>query len=218
MIRKIEFTPKNIFLYFFGVFILGFGAVSGTSSDLGAGAWDTVSKNLADAMRTEFGYASWIIAATLMLIVMIGTKDYIKAFMLLPAALVSGAILFWDKFVYGHYVADSLTIGIPLFIAAMFFIPMGLAMIVASNFPAFVFDELTIMLMKIFRTKSLSKIRIGIEILGLSLGSLIALLSPNIEGLGVVGFGSIIISITIGPLIAFYLKVLKVYGNEPKKD
>lgn len=208
MKRKIEFTPRNIGLYIFGVFILGLGAVSGTASNLGAGSWDTVSKNLATTTGIEFGYASWAIAAAVMILILVITRAYYKVFMLLPAAFLSLSLLFWENVIFNDYSSTSLATGIPLFISAIIFIPMGLASIVASNFPAFVFDELNILLMDIFKTNNLKRVRFYIEVFGMVLGTAIGFIGGI--GFGVVGFGTIVLSFTIGPTIQFYLKVLKM--------
>lgn len=214
MTRKLEFTLKNISFYFLGVFILGFGAVSGKASDLGAGAWDAVPINLADAFKTEFGYASWLIALLLMIFIIIMTKDIVKAAMLLPAAFVSLSILFWENIVFNDYISDTLTTGIPLFVCALVFIPLGLSFIIASNFPAFVFDELTIVMSKFSKKDSFGNTRILIEMLGASIAIVIALLSDNVEGFGTVGFGTIILAFTIGPSISYFIKLLGVKKDE----
>jgi uncharacterized membrane protein YczE len=88
-------------------------------------------------------------------------------------------------------------------------LPFGLSLIVLSNFPAFVFDELMLMLMDVFNTKKIGGIRLGIEILGIGLGILFGVLAGI--GLGAVNIGSIILAIVLGPIMSFYIKTLQPY-------
>ena len=65
MERKIEFTPKKITFYILGFLILGLGVNIMARSDLGLGAWDTVTFNLNLLLNESItkGMTSWIISS-----------------------------------------------------------------------------------------------------------------------------------------------------------
>ena len=100
-------------------------------------------------------------------------------------------------------------------------LPFALTLVIASNFPAFVFDELMIMIQDIFKTKGVGGVRIGIEVFAVVLAIIFWFIAdveidPNDVsgadiGLGSVSYGTFIFAFTIGPLIQLYLKVLEKF-------
>ena len=207
MDRKIEFNKKNIFFYFFGFFILGLGVTSAIISNFGAGPWDTVTKNLSELLvRFTLGTTSILIASILMVIVLGYTRKWKLIFMIVPIFLVGVSLDFWDILIFGDYLPNTIILRILFYILGVITIPLGLAFIIASKFPAFVFDELMIMLMTIFKTKRIVAIRVGIEITGIILGTIFGFLAG--VGFGAVGVGSVLMAIVLGPILAFFLKIL----------
>jgi uncharacterized membrane protein YczE len=220
--RQMKLSPINIISYFLGFFILGFAVISILRSNLGAGAWDTTNANLNAFMNVHFtvidigfrtvpitlGVTSMMISLTIMTIVLLYRKDVRLLLMFLPIGLVALTIDFWDIVVYQEYQAVGLMRPI-LYVVGGLLLPFGLSLIVLSNFPAFVFDELMLMLMDVFNTKKIGGIRLGIEILGIGLGILFGVLAGI--GLGAVNIGSIILAIVLGPIMSFYIKTLQPY-------
>lgn len=206
--REIAFTPKNIAYYIIGVFILSLGAVAGVISDLGAGPWDTTSYNFSLLTNMYFGYASAIVMGTLILITILLSKKWTLIVLVVNTIIVSNVINFWFITVFNEYIAPDFIIGVPFYILSVITIPLGLALIVASHFPAMVFDELTFAIMKTFHIKSIALTRIGLESTGAVLGILFGVLHDGT--LGTVGVGTIIMALVIGPIFSFYLKILGV--------
>ena len=213
MNRKIEFTYKNNFFYFFGFFILGFGVTSTIISNFGAGPWDTVTKNLSVLLNLTLGTTSVIVAALLMVVVLGYTRKWKLIFMIIPIILVGVSLDFWDILIFGDYVPGTILLRILFYLIGALTIPLGLAFIIASKFPAFVFDELMIMIMAILKTDKIAAVRVGIEITGITLGTIFGFLAG--VGFGAVGVGSLLIALVLGPLLAFYLKILggSLYEN-----
>ena len=89
---------------------------------------------------------------------------------------------------------EALTFGFQLlfYIVGIFLLPLGLTLVVKSSFPAFVFDELMLMFVKIFKAKKITFVRLGIELLGITIGAIFGYLTYfHIDGsFGVVDFGS----------------------------
>jgi len=206
--RKIEFTIKNISLYLLGFVVVGFGVVTMLRSQLGAGAWDTVTANLQALIGDSFtlGMTSAIISTTIMLVVVFYTKKWVLVFMLLPIFFVSTSIDFWDITVFREYLPDTIVLKVLFFLSGAICIPFGLALVVTSKFPAFVFDEFTIMLMGVFKTENVTRVRFGVEIGGISLGIMFGFLA-GIK-FGAVNIGSVIMAILLPPTFNFFLKVL----------
>ncbi len=209
--RKLEYTFKNIFYYFLGFFILGLGVTTLLRSRLGAGAWDNVTYNLSVLLGTTLGTTSLIIAVVLMVIVLAGTRKWKLLFMFIPIIFVASSIDLWDIIILGDYHPE-LFMQFVFYIIGALTIPFGLALIITSKFPAFVFDELMIMLMAILKTEKVALIRLGIEVFGILLAIAIGFTAGI--GFGAVNYGSILMAIILGPILSFYLKLLGGKKNE----
>ena len=212
MEREMKFNKRNIFFYFFGFFILGLGVTSMIISDFGAGPWDTVTKNLSVLIGLSLGTTSFIIAVILMVIVLGYTRKWKLIFMLIPILLVALSLDFWDIVIFGGYFPSTIFLRTLFYILGVIVIPLGLAFIISSKFPAFVFDELMIMLMTIFKTDKVAAIRVVIEITGITLGTIFGF-SAGVR-FGAVGVGSVLMAIVLGPILAFFLKILGGKENE----
>jgi len=202
--RVVRLNVKNIIFYFLGFFIVGLGAVMFYRANFGAGPWDTVTYNLSALIKATRGQTSMIISTTLMLIVIMYNKNLRFLFMLVPILSVGFAIDFWDILVFGDNF--NIIARILLFIGGMVSLPFGLALVIHTGFPAFVFDELTIMIMKITK-KGLKPVRLSIELTGVLLGTIIGFIA-GIK-FGAVGIGSFVVAAFIGSFIHYYLNLLK---------
>ena len=200
--RKLEYTFKNISYYFLGFFILGMGVTTLLRSTLGAGAWDNVTYNLSVLLNLTLGTTSLVIAVILMIIVIGGTKKWRLLLMIIPI---------WDIVILRDYKPE-IFMQIVFYIIGAISIPLGLALIITSKFPAFVFDELMIMLLKIFKTDKVALIRVGIEVFGILLAIAIGFAAGI--GFGAVNYGSILMAIILGPILSFFLKLLGGTTNE----
>lgn len=219
MNRRLEFNLKNIAYYFLGFFIVGLGVVLMLRADLGAGPWDTVSANLEKFIDkflfdVTLGMMSFTIASILMLIVLFYTKKWYLIGMVVPIFVVAVSLDFWNSVGLANFNPENMFIRLGASIIGGIFIPLGLSFIIASNFPAFVFDELTIMLMEIFRTESVTIVRAGLETTGILLGLLFGFLA-GID-FGAVGVASIILVFMLPPLLEFFLKRLGVLNEKDR--
>ena len=211
MNRKIEFNVKNISFYFLGFFILGLGVILMLRADLGAGPWDTVTANLEAFIDkvlfdVTLGMVSATIAVILMVTVLFYTRNYYLLGMVVPIFLVAISLDFWNIVGLGNFAPTGFLFRLGVSILGGILIPLGLSFIIASNFPAFVFDELTIMLMDLTKIKSVTIIRVGIEALGIALGTLFGFLAGI--RFGAVGVASIVVVLILPPLLEFFLKRL----------
>ncbi len=211
MERKIKFNLKNISFYFLGFFILSLGVNLMLRSNLGAGPWDTVTANLHVLLSKQFsfitlGTVSFVISFTIMSVVLLYTRKWVLIGMIIPMFFVAFTIDLWDIVLLGDFEPQAIAFKITISIIGAVLIPLGLSFVIASNFPAFVFDEFTFMMMDITNIKSVTIIRLGIEALGVSLGILFGFLA-GIQ-FGDVGIASIIVVIMLPPLLEFFLQKL----------
>lgn len=228
--RNIKLTPKNIALYVLGFLIIGLGVIIMERSNLGVGAWDATNFNLNIMLNKLLslnftitkGTTSLILSFILFIVVAIyklrkgiNVKIVISILLLLiPMFTIAFVIDFWDLLVFSNFYPESIYIRIVLFILGLVIIPFGLVLIIASNFPATVYDEFTIMLTEVLKVKNFGKVRLGFEITGVVLATIFTLIAK--EGLGYVSVGTLIMAVSIGPLMNVYLKMFGMTKEKPK--
>lgn len=209
----------NIMFYLLGFVVIGLGVNIMKASTLGNGAWDTVTINVRDFLWMNLGQTwitlgmiSFTVSIIVMTIVLIYRKNLKFLFMLIPIALVALSIDFWNLVVFQEREAMVFGYQILFYIIGILLLPLGLTLVVKSTFPAFVFDELMLMFVKIFKAKRITYVRLGIEILGISIGAIFGFLAYfAINGsFGAVDVGSFIFTMTLSPTMTIYFALLKV--------
>lgn len=194
----------SILIYALGIFITGLGVNLIIRSSYGAGPWDAVAENLSELAKVELAVAGGFVNLVILTFVVVYNKKLKFLIGLIPIVGIFFAIHFWDIIILDTYYPESILLKILFILGGVFSISFGLAAIIVSTFPAMVFDELTIALMKILKIPSFFRTRIIIELFAVVLASILGYFAG--VGLGVVGLATIVISFTIGPLISFQMK------------
>lgn len=215
-------NKKNLSFYLGGIIVLGFGVNTMKYSAMGSGAWDTVTINIRDFLNLNLGI-DWItmgmisfsISFIIMTIVLLYRKKLKFLLMLIPMFLVALSIDFWSLVVFRDAEASNLLMQIISFIVGALLLPLGLTMVVKSTFPAFVFDELMLMFIRITKAKKITYVRLTIEFIGILIGAIFGYLTYyHIDGtFGVVNIGSFILAFSLSPIMTIYYSVLKVTRN-----
>lgn len=200
-------TITFIMFYVFAIIIAGLGVNLILRAELGAGAWDAVNANFSKLINITVGTASAIINVLLLLLVVSYRKSLKYLIILVPIISIAISIDFWDLLILGEWQLEitilrvlSLTLGILL-------ISLALALIIITKYPAMIYDEITLMLMILLKTKSFLKARIVLEVSAI----LIAIFFGVLAGIsyGAVSYGSVVLAIIIGPLIQMQIKWLE---------
>ena len=198
--------PLRIFLYVFGIMVLGLGINVLLRSTLGAGAWDTVSNNFSQLIGSTIGTASIIINITVLAFVFLYNKHWKYLSILVPIFSLGLVIDFWDIIVFGNYTVDALWLQLIFYVGGAVILSLGLSLIIVSRYPAMVYDELTISLMRLLKIKKFFTMRIMIELFAIVLATLFGFLAGI--GFGAVNVGSFILAVALGPIITLHMKWL----------
>lgn len=203
----------NIIIYIFGILITGLGANLIVRSNLGSGAWDAVAKNFGFLFPANFAVAATIFSSTILIIVIIYNKNLKFLIGFIPIVGMFFSIYFWDIIIFNDYYAATILIQALFFITGIVVLSFALGSIVISTLPAMAYDELTIMFMKILKIPSFFKTRIMIELFAVALAICFGFIAN--EGFGFVSYGTIIISLLIGPMISLQMKWMsKLLGQK----
>lgn len=193
----------KISIYIFGILTIALGINTLLTSELGAGAWDTVANNFSILVNISLGTASAIVNVSVLLFVFLFRRKLKYLSILIPIFVLAIAIDFWNFLVFKDIILTLFWIKLLFFICGSFIITLGLALMVISTYPAMVYEELTLLLMKLLSIKKFFNMRIMIELFAIALAIVFGYLAGI--GFGAVNLGSFVLAIVIGPIISFHL-------------
>ncbi len=200
----------RVSFYIIGFFAISFGVVFCLRSGIGLSTWDTLHYALHKLTNITIGTATIIVAGIFTVAVVLLNKNLKYVFMGVPIFVVGFLIdvvnLQWMK----DFSVSVWYFQVPTYIAGLLLLPLGGAFLIISTFPAGVFDEFTLSMMRIFKTKNLIKTRVIIEVLAVITALILGLLAGI--GLGQISIGTIIFSVSVGTLLKFYLSTFERIG------
>lgn len=200
-------TFKRLVFYFVGFFVTAAGITTILRSTLGAGAWDTVNNNLHELTGITLGTASIVINITLLILIMLYHRKRKFIFAFIPIFAIGYFIDLWDANIYNQFVIETFPMRLLFYLVGTVTLTTGLSLTIVSGYPAMVFDELTIILMKIFKTDSFFKSRLAIELFAIFLASIIGFVAGI--GFGAVNVGSFILAVMLPPLLDREIKWIR---------
>lgn len=211
-------VPWRITQYAFGLMIVGLGVNTLLRSRLGAGAWDTVTYNLAYALNRlveslnvswviTLGTSSFLIQTTLLLWVFSVRKSWRYVFILVPIVGISLVIDFWDILIFADYYPENFGLRLLFYISGLIALTFGLVLMILSRFPAAIFDEVMLLVMRLTKIDSVFKVRTGVELFALVTATVIGFSSGL--GWGAVNVGSLILALALPPLLSWQIFWMK---------
>ncbi|MED4460968.1 YczE/YyaS/YitT family protein [Metabacillus fastidiosus] len=182
---------QRLFFYLVGIFIMGLGVALTIKADLGVGAWDALNVGLENTFGLTIGKWVIIVGVVLLFVNAIIVKGRPKFLAAITFVLIGFSIDFWMLQVFDELIPDSLATKFVILSFGIFMLAMGVAMYLQAEFPVNPIDNLMLSLHERFHF-SLMKSRL--------IGELSALLIAFLLH-GPIGIGTIIIALTVGPLI-----------------
>lgn len=204
---NVTISVKNTIYYFLGCLAIALGVALVVRSELGTSPYDTLHVAIYETTPLTIGQATVLVALITTFMVMILQRHYKYLFMAIPIFMVGAFIDLFDVVLLKNFYPDAFMIKVMLFLSSLLLLPLGGALLILSTYPAGVFDELMIALMRVFKTKHMIKLRILIDISFLLL-ALALTLSIN-RNIGSLQIGTFIFIVSIGPLLKQYLKLFR---------
>lgn len=200
----------RVLIYVSGFFAIAFGVVFCLRSGLGLSTWDTLHFAIHKLTNITIGTATIVVAGTFTVAVIALNKNFKYLFMAVPILIVGPLIdivnLEWLK----DFTVTDLYVQIPVYLLGLMLLPLGGSLLIISLFPAGVFDEFTLTMMRIFKTRNLIKTRVIIEIAAVITALILGLIAGI--GLGQIRIGTIIFSLSVGTLLKLYLSMFERIG------
>lgn len=212
LVLKNKWFYVRIMMYLLGMFIAGGGVNLILRSTIGAGSWDAVNDHSRILFGITLGTASLITNFTILTFILIYRKNLKYLIVIIPIFGIATMMDIWDIVILNDINPTGLFEQILWFILGSTLLPFGLSLMITTKFPSMVYDEMTFAFMDILHINNFLKVRVGVELLAV----LIAITQGLIIGIGLgsVSIGTVILAITIGPMIDYFIKLV----NKIKKE
>ena len=208
--HKMEFNLKNTLIYLLGITLIAFSVVMMIKSTIGVSSWDTLHYSIHKLTDITHGRATIIVASVFTFLVIVGNKDLKYIGMAIPIVIVGFLIDVFNLHVFINYLPDTITLKILTYLVGLTLLPLGGALLILSSFPAGVFDEFMLTLMRLFKTNKLVLVRVIMEISAVALALYLGFLADI--GFGMVNIGTLIFSVTVGMFVRTYLRLFEKAG------
>lgn len=212
VVLKNKWFYVRIMMYILGMFIAGGGVNLILRSTIGAGSWDAVNDHSRILFGITLGTASLITNFTILTFILIYRKNLKYLIVIIPIFGIATMMDIWDIVILHEIYPFGLFDQILWFILGSILLPFGLSLMITTKFPSMVYDEMTFAFMEILHINNFLKVRVGVELLAV----LIAITQGLVIGIGLgsVSIGTVILAITIGPMIDYFIKLV----NKIKKE
>ncbi|MDX1807536.1 MAG: membrane protein [Paenisporosarcina sp.] len=164
-------------------------------ANLGAGAWDAMYVGLSELTGLSVG--TWILLVGIFLILLNSLiLKKVPEFLSVITILIIGSLIdFWLLIIFSSFSPEDIVVRIFMFIIALLIIALGISCYLQSNFARNPMD--TLMMAIQFRTgKSLAFSKTIMEVTVFIIALLLG---------GPIGLGTIIVTLSIGPLIQLFI-------------
>ncbi|WP_236035172.1 YczE/YyaS/YitT family protein [Alkalihalobacterium elongatum] len=189
--------------YLIGLLILAVGITFTIISNLGAGAWDALSVGLS----TRFGLTvgTWVILIGVILIIVNALLSWSRPEIhsLITVIILGYFIDFWLLFVFQDIRLSELALQAGVLLLGVILMGIGISTYLQADFAIIPIDRFMLNLKRIFR----------LPLMGAkTVAEIVALVFALLVG-GPIGVGTIVVTLSIGPLIQVFFKRVKKVVN-----
>jgi uncharacterized membrane protein YczE len=195
---------KRVLFYLVGLLILSLGVTLTIQSDMGAGPWDALNVGLSSTFGLTVG--SWVIIVGLILILinafLLRTKPDLLA--IFTIVIVGGLIDFWMIYVFNMLHPSGLLSKLIVLIIGLVFLSLGIAIYLQAKYPLIPIDR--------FMLSIQYRLKVNLMV-AKTIGELSALILALLFS-GPIGIGTIIIALSVGPLVQLFFPRLERFKEK----
>jgi uncharacterized membrane protein YczE len=201
---------KRIVLYAIGGAFIALGVTFALRANLGLSTWDTLHYAIHSLFGITVGTATIVVAAAFTIAVIILNNNFKYLIMAIPIVYVGVLIDVINLNLLKDFEVHLLWQQIIVYISALLLLPFGGSLLIISRFPAGVFDEFTLTMMRVLKSNNLIKVRGIIEISAVTAAFIIGLIAGI--GLGQIMVGTIVFALLVGTILHQYLHFFERIG------
>lgn len=212
-----QIKPTNVLKYLIGMVAIAFGVVFMIRSDIGNSSWDTLHVSLEALLHGTLniewftiGWATIFVATIFTIMVIALTNNFKYLFMFIPIFSVGSIIDVVNLQILVNFVPEEFWIRLIAYLLGILLLPLGGALLIASTYPAGVFDEFMFAVAAKLKTKKIIKIRVIMELTAVLTAFTIGQLAGI--GFGNIGVGTLIFALFVGTILKYILKIMERIG------
>ena len=209
-VLKRELTWSRAVKYFLGMVSISLGVVMMLRSSLGNSSWDTLHFSLHSLTGITIGTATIAVALVFTALVIWLNKSYKYLIMAIPILIVGPLIDLFNDVILVDFEATTMLIRVLSLTSGLVLLPFGGALLLISTYPAGVFDEFNLAVMRKLNMKNLIPIRVIMELSAVTAAYVFGLMAGI--GFGKIHIGTLIFSFTVGIFLKLYLKLFERIG------
>ncbi len=198
-----KFSLKQAILYFTGIIVMPLGVVFTINAHLGAGGYDALNFALGEKLGINTSIAIYS-TALLAVFITAGIRRGFPRFSTFISSFLLGLSTDFWKWVCAGVQGDFILKSIPILLAGLVFISIGVAAYMLSGLPTNPTDDMIVAFKE--RGVSIRKAKIGFDIVCTLLAFLMG---------GEIGVGTIICTFLLGPGINFFYSLIAKTIKEP---
>jgi uncharacterized protein len=190
---------KRLLFWLLGVVILSLGASLTIKSNIGVGAWDALNVGLSRIYGLTVGSFVIIIGIIILFVNAILLKSRPEYLAVFTFFIIGSLIDFWMLVALKNFEPNEYILKLVILILGLLIIGLGVAMYIQPKFPLNPLDNFMMGISK----------RFGVSlVVAKTIGELIALVLALIVK-GPIGFGTIIVTVGIGPSIQLFIPFIE---------
>ncbi len=201
---------KRIFIYALGIPLIALGLTLLLRSELGLSSWSTLNYSISQTFHISQGTANFLVATSTTILVTIVDKKLRYLLIIIPIFLVASTLDLMNDHILLDPSFHNIYFRTAFYISGVVIMAAGSAMLIASTFPAGIYEEFMLMIMRIFKTDKMGFTRLCIEFSVVVIAVIMGFM--NGFGFGGVNIGTLIISLVFGYILSFFLKLYKKIG------
>lgn len=182
---------KRVLLFVTGIIILTLGVALTLKSGLGAGSWDSVNVGLSKIFGLSVGSFAFIVGVVMTILAGILRGGKFKPQTLITAFVLSAFTDFWLNIINNMTLKDSIFNRSMCLLAGIVILAFGLALYLIPNLSPNSFDDCMMAFRERFEL-SVGKSKVIVDSIGIIIAFIVS---------GPIGIGTIIITLSIGPLV-----------------
>jgi uncharacterized protein len=190
---------KRLLFWLVGVIILSLGASLTIKANMGVGAWDALNVGLSRIYGFTVGSFVIIIGIILLFVNAVLLKSRPDYYAVFTFFIIGSLIDFWMLVVLRNFEPNEFILKLVTLVAGLLIIGLGVAMYLQPKFPLNPIDNFMMGVSK----------RLGVSlVVAKTIGELLALVLALIVK-GPIGYGTIIVTIGIGPSIQLFIPYIE---------
>ena len=207
---------KNILIYAFGMLVIAFGVVMMLKSGRGLSSWDTLHWSLHKLTGITVGWATIFVALSFTAFVTIVNRNW--KYILMTIAIFSVGVLidYFNLDLLESFTPSNVFLEWLVYLIGLMLLPLGGSLLIISTYPAGVFDEFMLTIMRLLKSDKLLKIRVIMESTAVTVAVILSFIAG--EKFGMLNIGTLIFTVSVGFMLKKYLTLFEKLGLYNSKE